>query len=527
VSRRYTVADILHLIVRGRQFILVPIALGLAVVPVLSRYAPARYRSEALILVIPQRVPDNYVKPTVSQTVEERLPAITDQILSRSRLERIIVEMDLYKRERTSQVMEDVVEAMRRDVATSAVGKDVGKDKDVDSFRVSFVSDHAETARKVTERLASLYIEQNVKDRELQADSTSQFLGTQLEEAKRRLVEQEKKLETYRKSHAGQLPSQLQGNLQAIQNANLQLQSLNESTNRAQERRLLIERQIADAQAVPLPAAVAQLPTSEAPQPRNTALQLEVARARLAALLQHYTPDHPEVVSAQRTVAELVAALENETPLSATQPEAEKPISPAEATQRKRLLDLQAELAVIDHQLKANRDEETNLKAVVTAYQAKVDVVPTRESELVELTRDYSTLQSAYANLLTKREDSVIAANLERGQIGEQFKLLDVASLPERPYNQTQRVEIMASGVGCGLVFGLLVIGLRDLRDTSFRYKEEALKALSLPVLASIPVMISQGEIRAKKRRGWIADLGGVALFLIVSAALVFWRMRS
>ena len=124
---------------------------------------------------------------------------------------------------------------------------------------MSYVSDNAEKARKVTERLASLYIEQNLKDRENQADSTSQFLNTQLEEAKRRLIEQEKKLEEYRKSHAGQLPSQLQGNLQAIQTASLQLQSLNESTNRAQERRLLIERQIADSKAVPLPAGCPNL----------------------------------------------------------------------------------------------------------------------------------------------------------------------------------------------------------------------------------------------------------------------------
>jgi polysaccharide chain length determinant protein (PEP-CTERM system associated) len=524
VARKYTVSDILNVIVRGRQFILIPIALGLAALPILSRYAPARYRSEALILVIPQRVPDNYVKPTVSQTVEERLPAITEQILSRSRLERIIVEMDLYKRERSRAVMEDVVEAMRRDVTTSAVGKD----KDVDSFRVSYVSDHAETARKVTERLASLYIEQNVKDRELQADSTSQFLATQLEEAKRRLIEQEKKLENYRKTHAGQLPSQLQGNLQAIQNANLQLQSLNESTNRAQERRLLIERQIADTQAVPVPPTAAPLPTPDAPQPRTTAQQLEIARARLAVLLQHYTQDHPEVVSAQRAVADLVTSLENETPLSATQPEPEKKsITPAEAAQRKRILDLQAELAVIDHQLKANRDEETSLKTTIAGYQAKVDIVPTRESELVELTRDYSTLQSAYANLLMKREDSVIAANLERGQIGEQFKLLDVASLPEKPYNQSQRVGIMASGAGVGFAFGLLVVLLREYRDSSFRCKDEALKALSLPVLASIPVMVSQREIRTAKWRGWLVDLGGIALFLVVGAALVFWRLRS
>src|SRR5262249_35505446 len=183
--------------------------------------------------------------------------AITDEILSRSRLEQIITEMDLYKKERSRDVMENVVQTMRRDVTTSAVGKEVN------SFRVSYVSLNPETARKVTERLASLYIDQNTRDRATQSASTSQFLGTQLEEAKRRLIEKEKKLEAYRRSKAGHLPSKLQGTLQAIQNATLQLQSLNESTNRAQERRLLMERQIANTQAVPFPPSPPLFATSD------------------------------------------------------------------------------------------------------------------------------------------------------------------------------------------------------------------------------------------------------------------------
>src|SRR5687768_6528120 len=236
------------LIARKRWLVLIPFAIGLATTPLLARFAPERYRSEALLLVIPQQVPKDYVTPTMTQPIEERLPAITDQILSRSRLEQIIQQLDLYPAERARQVMEDVVLQMRLDITTSAVGKDVN------SFRVSYVSDSADKAQKVTERLASLYIEQNLKDRENQADSTSQFLTTQLEVAKTRLVEQEKKLEAYRKSHAGQLPSQLQSNLQAIQTASLQVQQLNEATNRAQERRLLVERQIADTESMPLPA---------------------------------------------------------------------------------------------------------------------------------------------------------------------------------------------------------------------------------------------------------------------------------
>jgi polysaccharide chain length determinant protein (PEP-CTERM system associated) len=521
LARTYTLDEILSLIARRRWLILIPFALGVAAAPILSRYAPERYRSEALILVIPQRVPDNYVKPTVSETVEQRLPSITDQILSRSRLERIIQEMDLYKAERSRDVMENVVQKMRDDVTTSAVGKEVN------SFRVTYVSHNAETARKVTERLASLYIEQNLKDRASQADSTSQFLATQLEEAKRRLIEQEKKLEEYRRGHAGQLPSQLQGNLQAIQNANLQLQSLNESTNRAQERRLLIERQMADTQAVPLPSAPLPLATSEALPSASTAQQLDLARARLAAFLQRYTPDHPEVVSLERTIAELVVRLESETPTSITQAVPEKPITPAEAAQRKRILDLQAELAVIDHQLTANRAEEASLKQTIAGYQTKVDVVPTRESELVELTRDYSTLQTAYSSLLMKREDSVIAANLERRQIGEQFKLLDVASLPEKPYNQLQRLGVMASGAAAGLVLGLFVVGLLESRDSTFRQEEEVLKVVSLPVLALIPVMSSGRERRAATRRGWAIDIAGTAVLLASGVVLVLWRLHS
>ena len=335
-------------------------------------------------------------------------------------------------------------------------------------------ADNAETARKVTERLASLYIEQNLKDRESQADSTSQFLATQLEEAKRRLIEQEKEARgvPQERMRASSRPS-CQGNLQAIQNANLQLQSLNESTNRAQERRLLIERQIADITGHCLAACTAASDDSRKRRVRQHLQQLDLARARLASLLQRYTPDHPEVVSLQRTIAELAARLESETPTGVTQAVSEKPITPAEAAQQKKILDLQADLAVIDHQLAANRTEETKLKQTIAEYQAKVDVVPTRESELVELTRDYSTLQTAYSSLLMKREDSVIAANLERRQIGEQFKLLDVASLPERPYNQLQRLGVMASGAAAGSCSACSPSALLEYRDSSFRREEE------------------------------------------------------
>ena len=520
--RTFNLQEAVGIIIRRRWLVLLPFACGVALTPLLALLMPERYRSEALLLVIPQQVPDDYVTPTMTQPIEERLPAITDQILSRSRLEQIIQQLDLYREHREREVMEDIVARMREDVSTSAAeGKDVSSD--VNSFRVSYVSDDAEKARKVTERLASLYIEQNVRDRENQADSTSQFLTAQLEEAKRRLVEHEKKLEEYRKRNAGQLPTQLQGNLQAIQTASLQLQSLNESMNRAQERRLLIERQIADTQVVSLPM---QGGTAENPAPMGTAQQLELARARLAVLLQRYTPDHPDVVSLQRNISDLVIKLEGEALQNIGAPEAKKPATPAEAEHHKRLLDLKAQLDVIDFQLAANRKEAAKLQAVIADYQGKVEILPTRESELVELTRDYGTLQAAYTSLLVKREDSILAANLERRQIGEQFKLLDSASLPERPFNRLQRLAVMASGAGVGLVLGLLIVALLEYRDHSFKTEEEVVKFMSVPVLAMVPMMSADFERRAAATRQRIADAGGIAALLLAAAVVVVWQLR-
>ncbi len=345
--------------------------------------------------------------------------------------------------------MEDVVQRMRADIDVSLEGQD--------SFRVSYVSSDPKTAQQVTARLASLYIEENLRDRENLAEETNLFLESQLNEAKERLVEHEQRLETYRRRYSGQLPSQLNSNLQAIQNAQLQLQSVSESMNRARERRLLLERQIADAEAFP---ALVMAPPPVAPvpdQPATTARQLEVLQAQLQLQRLRYTSDHPTVRSLERTIRDLQVKADEEAklpqPVKAQTP---APGELAELARQKRIKDLQAELDVIDRQLATNQAEESRLKQVMADYQSKVEVVPTRESELVELTRDYSTLQTAYTSLLTKREDSKIAANLERRQIGEQFRILDPASLPERPYNEALRLGIMASGALVGIAVGLL-----------------------------------------------------------------------
>jgi len=388
--------------------------------------------------------------------------------------------------------MEDVVQKMRSDIDVKLVGKE--------SFRVSYISWDPATAQRVTERLAGLYIEENLRDRENVTEDTNRFLESQLQDAKRRLLEHEQKLEEYRRRYAGQLPSQLPGNLQAIQNAQLQMQSLSESINRGRERRLLVERQLADAEmsTAPSPQPSSAAPGEPAAQ-AGAAEQLEVAETRLAALKLRYKPDHPDVRALEGLIAQLQAKVADDRKRSpAGVPD--KQLTPSEGAKQKRIRDLQAELDVIDHQIAAGVDEQTRLKATIADYQSKVDVVPTRESELVELTRDYSTLQEAYSSLLKKQEDSKLAANLERRQIGEHFKILDAASLPEKPYNQKQKLLALVAGPIGGLMLGLVFVGFLEYRDSTFKTDADVVAVLSLPVLAQVPVMA--GPVTGTRDKG-------------------------
>src|SRR6266545_4034448 len=203
-STKLTVEDVL-LILRGRVWLLlVTCALVSAATAAGALLLPNRYRSDTLILVVPQRVPESYVKSTVTARIEDRLQSITQQILSRTRLERIIQDFNLYAARRRTGSLETVIEDMRKDINIKVVKGE--------AFRVAYVGDDARTVMEVTDRLASLFIEENLRDREELADGTNQFLEAQLADARRRLIDHETRLEEYRKRFSGELPSQLTSN---------------------------------------------------------------------------------------------------------------------------------------------------------------------------------------------------------------------------------------------------------------------------------------------------------------------------
>jgi uncharacterized protein involved in exopolysaccharide biosynthesis len=258
-GKTYTPDEYLRMAWRRRWYIAVPALMIASMTFVYSMFLPNRYRASTTILIIPQRVPESIVRSTVNTDLRERLNIMSQTILSRTRLERIIQEFNLYERERKQLILEDVIERMRRDIDLN-VPRTGRRRNGPENFSVSFESTEPRTAMRVTERLASLFVQENLEDRELLVDQTDQFLKGQLEEAKRRLTEKEQKLQEFRLRYQGSLPEQVQANLALLNGEQNRLQSITESTSRDRDRYAALEKMLAElppvstASPVPVPA---------------------------------------------------------------------------------------------------------------------------------------------------------------------------------------------------------------------------------------------------------------------------------
>jgi polysaccharide chain length determinant protein (PEP-CTERM system associated) len=502
-GKTYTPDIVLEAAWRHRWIILLPFVVATVGTVLYSNALPDLFRSETLILVVPQRIPESFVRSTVTARIEDRLRSISEQIRSRTRLEQLIIEFNLYPQQRATRPMEEVVEIMDRQIKVETVRGD--------SFRIAFEAEDAMIPVKVTTRLAQMFIEENQRDRTTTAEDTNSFLESQLADARARLLEHERKLEAFRLQHSGELPSQLQANLQVIQSTQNQIQALAESINRDRDRRLLLEKSLVDSQ-------VGDGTSVETSAGAVVVDPLDVARRELRALESRLTANHPDLIAKRRAVEKLEASRSEVPSVTRTDSSTTTPVAVGPGRARQ----IQNDIDRIDAQLQLKERESARLQAIARGYQRRVEAVPTRETEMTELMRDYQTLQQMYTSLLAKKEDSNIAANLERRQIGEQFKVLDPARPAERPFSP-DRMRLNVMGALAGLFAGVALAALLEYRDSSMRTEEDVIKTLSLPVLAVIPVMESPQEQLQKRRRLIFAGAAGALGLGVAAGAVVRW----
>lgn len=518
-----TLHQFLRIAVRRRWWLLLP-ACGVALATITaSLLLPNRYTSEATILVVQQQVPQRYVTPNSTYSVKQALESLTEAVLSRSRLLLMVDEFGLYPKERHLVGPEGLVQLMRKNIQIDPIQKE-STQQDINAFKISFTANQPQLAQDVASRLTSLFIAENLKLKEEQDTGTTSFLKDQLASAQTDLARQEQTLRNFRTHYLGELPEQQQGNLAILSGLHMQLQNTMGELSRAQEQRVYLTSLIDQYRGLSAKGLAVADSTGVSPLAKAEA-DLDALKSRRRALLAQYTLAYPGV----REIDQDIAQQEN---LIATLRAAKKSVT--RSGQRSVVTSEGAEsssVAQLNSQLEANRLEienltrgEKNLQNQVAQYEQRLNLTPVREQELADIMRRYDLSKQNYADLLSKVTQSELATSLEQRQQGQQFRVIDPASLPEKP-SGPKRIQIALGGVMAGLLVGAALAFLIDSMDHAFYAEKDLTAQFNFPLILALPAVFVPSEQRWQAWRKvfeWCA--GTVLVFGVVIAEYFICR---
>jgi polysaccharide chain length determinant protein (PEP-CTERM system associated) len=490
---------------RRKWLALAVCAVPLAATLSLAAFLPNIYRSTVMVLVDRQQVPEAFVRPTVTSALEIRLQTISQEILSRSRLEALINQFGLYADLKQRVPTEEVIERMRRDIQLelkSIDQKDGGRATTI-AFALSYRGRDPQEVAQVTNTLASFYIEENLKARERQATGTADFLKAQLSAVKVRLEERDRVLSEFSKRYLGEMPQQLDANLATIERLNAQLRVTADNQTRAVERREALLRQLADAGALGGTAG-----------PDAIEEQIAKLNQELMQLRARYSEKYPDVI---RTKGE-IAALERELTEKQSAPAKEsKPV----VGQSPYVLRTKQALGEVDAEINILKGDEKRVRSALAAYLGRVENVPKREQEYKDLSRDYDSMKELYASLQKRHEEAQLAESMEQRQKGEQFRVLDPA-IPSGSPAAPNRLKLLAMGVALSLgLAAAAAVGAEQL-NAAFHSVDDLRAFTPVPVLVSIPRIITAEDTNRRRLQVRLAALTSVVGLVVIVGACYF-----
>jgi succinoglycan biosynthesis transport protein ExoP len=492
-----------------------PFFVGWAVVWSVSWLLPSVYRSSALILV---QHPSS-VLVTGSTDLQSSMDSISEQVLSRTNLLKIAGNLGLYADQRASgRVTDDeVVDRMRKNIEVEVVQSQAGIPT---SFKLYFHSPSPDTAQQVTTELTNALISGALDTRASDLDVQNKILDSELADARSNLSAMEEKVRQYKDRHIGELPTQLQSNIQILSGLQTQLQGEQDALARAQQQRAYLESELQQYSTVAATGKPGEMPVGLP----SLDQELERLHSQLANLSSIYTDQHPDVrklkeqiSKVQRQRDDLAAQLKNK---------------PADSDPGTATTSTTAPLVEIRSQLKANQLEITNrqramesVQAKISEYQGRLNGTPVREQELADLTRDYDQQKANYDKLLERKNQAALVTRVSREQQGDIFTMQDPPSRPSKPYSPN-RLKLSLMGLFAGVGLGLVVAGGAEFLDDRV-YDEDTFKQL-LPteVLVEIPSLKTPDEEQGQKR-GQILSLAGmgvIGMIVLIGTAISFLR---
>ncbi|MCK5679911.1 hypothetical protein KAI46_03765 [bacterium] len=543
----------------------------------LALFLPPVYRANTTILIEEQQIPQEFVRTTITSYVEERLQIITQQIMSRPRLKEIIDRFTLYPKMKKRHTHEEIIERLRKDISLQTVSADVvdrrtGRPSTATiAFNLAYEGKNPNTVARVTNRLASLYLEENLRQREKRVTNITSFLRQERNELAKQINELEEKLSRFKQKHGRELPEFNNVNLQAVNRLSRDLEQNHMQLSSLHERKLYLEGQLAsiDPQLNSTP-----LRSDEGRLLLPPAERLKSLRLQLLSLKSRYSNKHPDIIKTKREIAELeaqepdqvsaVAELEAKQEqleiLNRRQKKLEGKLGakhPDRVSLSKEISSLKLEIEKSSVEIK-NRDPKTNftaksvtnpayiniqvqiksasleiaaLKASIQRnkqkfeeYQLRLENAPLVERDYKRMIRELEQAQFRNADVIQKLTEAQVAQEMEESQQGERFTIIDPALTPERPA-KPNRLAIALIGFVLALGLATGVAALRENLNTTIKNSADLARLTGLPILSTMPVMENNQERRRRRLRYAFIILFIVGTLATALAAIHFYYL--
>jgi succinoglycan biosynthesis transport protein ExoP len=483
--------DYWNLVLRRKWLILSIWALCVAGAIVLCVTLPKSYRSNTLILVESQKIPENYVKAIVGPSIDERVRMIQQQVMSRTLLTKVVEEFNLYSEDVKKDGSEVVTDRLRKKIKVATVGAAGMGGRGIDAFSISFAHEDPTVAMRVTAKLASTFIEENLKVREQLVEGASEFIEQELELAKVRLETQEKSISQFKTRFMGELPEQMDANLHTLDRLQNDMTAASDALQKYSDRLGMVEKAVKEYEATgsaTVGVVTGGGPTLSHGRVDPLVVRLKELERQLSTLSAEYKDTYPDIIQVKQEIEKIKGQLANGQGQAEpdTTSQANKALVPSTPTFDPYVKELLRQREEVKIELVSLRERQRRLMAQMKDFEGRVERTPAREQELMILLRDYNNLQENYRSLLDKKLNARVAENLEKRQKGEQFRIIDPANVPMQPETPDQlRIMLIGFLLGGGLGVGLVVV-LEQMQPV-FRRPEDVEALLGLPLLASIP----------------------------------------
>jgi len=497
-TRTKTIGDYLDIVKRRKLSLIIPAVIVFLGVCIVARVLPSIYRSTSTILIEEQDVPVDFVKTTVTSYAEQRLQTIYQRIMSFSKLQEMIDEFKLYPGLKNRWNIEQIVAKMRKDISLELTGSDVlGKNKsrhneNAVAFTVSYEGKDPMTVQQVVNKISYMFLNENIKVREKQATDTLQFLEHEMDRISKNLADFDTKMAQLKREHFNELPAQLQINIRNLDQAESDIERLREQLRSLEEKEGYLKVQIAG-----VPRRIAE--------EENNDTRLEKLKMELAQLQSRFSDQYPDVINKKAEIAELEKREKNLAKIYSNPEYSDNtPDNPTYIT-------LAAQLAGVQTDIKSTKRQIKETQKLTDVYRNRIDQTPEVEETYSAILTQRNNTQAKYDDLMRKHMEAKVAQGLEKEQKGEHFTLIDPPRFPEKPY-KPNRLKILLIGLVLAIGSGIGLTTLKEMNDHSVRDSESLALATSLPVLVSIPEIVTEKDIQIKKKK---LELIVIALILV------------